>query len=198
MYDNMHTNYTHVCTNDNVSRTLVYSKKKNHSSEIFLNAIYWFWRSISLHSFEWTLVHKSMNIHVGFCFLLQSGEELHGSSVHSGEHHTDFLHCCHHLFGLDEQEANSRLEGKILPTNIQSFAILVIFKIQWFGAPCPLSSRSRPNYWTLQCILHWICSPTISIPECHHHMILERQGWEWCLSLSHLVTCLEREFELLS
>lgn len=25
MYDNMHTNYTHVCTNDNVSRTLVYS-----------------------------------------------------------------------------------------------------------------------------------------------------------------------------
>lgn len=107
-----------------------------------------FWTSISLHSFEWTLVHKSTNIHVVFCFLLQSGEELHGSSVHSGKHHTDFLHCCHH-----EQEANSRLEGKILPTNIQSFAMLVIFKIQWFGAPCPLSSRSRPNYWTLQCIL---------------------------------------------
>ena len=77
MYDNMHANYSYVYTN-------VYSK--TYSSEILLNVIciqkihsfnafqgkgtQW-----SFHSFEWTLAYKFMNIHVVFCFLLQSSEE---------------------------------------------------------------------------------------------------------------------------
>lgn len=107
----------------------------------------------SCHSFEWTIVHKSVDIHVVFCFLLQSSGELRGSSVHSGEHHTGFLHCWHHAFGLDEQESNSRVEGTILPASIQRSAILVMFKIQWFRACWLRSSRSRPNDWTLHCML---------------------------------------------
>jgi hypothetical protein len=59
----------------------------------------------------------------------QSGEEWHGFSAFWRTLHW-FPALMIMLFSLDEQEANSRVECKILPTNIQGSGILVIFKIQ--------------------------------------------------------------------
>lgn len=145
---------------NNVSRTLVYSKR--HSSEILVNAIYWSWRSILSSSKEHPVqlpfiwMNNSSQIRGHSCgLLLPATIEWRATWILCAFWRAShwFPSLLNHVFGLDEQESNSRVEGTILPASIQRSAILVMFKIQWFRACWPRSSRSRPNDWTLHCML---------------------------------------------